>query len=121
MADVLDKRLVLARFGNDAQFLQEMVSLFLESSTGWLAEIRMALSREDALQVRKVAHTLKGSTGNFLARDAAAAALRLEETARSGDLSTAPEALAALEAEVKRLQEALAALVRDVLAEPTNP
>jgi hypothetical protein len=53
---------------------------------------------------------LKGAVANFAARSAYEAAFRLEKMARSGDLSGAPEAEAALAREIERLRPALMAL-----------
>jgi hypothetical protein len=61
--------------------------------------------------LKRVAHTLKGSVTNFLARDAAAAALRVERVATARDAGDLDQAIAALEAEVQRLTGALETLV----------
>jgi hypothetical protein len=54
----------------------------------------------------------------FAARAASEAALRLEKMGRSGDLSAAAEALAALAQEVERLRPALTALAEQAAAAP---
>jgi hypothetical protein len=51
--------------------------------------------------------TIKGSAGCLRAPPFAAAVLRLEEMGRSGDLTDASEALAALEQEMQCVVEAL--------------
>jgi hypothetical protein len=53
---------------------------------------------------------LKGSVGNFAARRAWEAAGRLEWLAEKSDLQRAEEACALLEAEIERLNPALAGL-----------
>jgi HPt (histidine-containing phosphotransfer) domain-containing protein len=55
-------------------------------------------------------HTLKGEVGNFGARAAFQAALKVEMLGRSGNLEGIEPAWAALEAEVQRLLPALTAL-----------
>jgi len=116
MNDVLDRHAVLDHFGGDAKLIEEIAEIFVRSSEEWLSQLHDALERQDADQVRRIAHTLKGSASNFLAKDVCAAAARLEAVARSGELTTAPETLAALELQVGRLREALDTLVHDLRA-----
>lgn len=114
MSDALDKNAVLTHFDGDADLIKEIACIFAQSSQDWLVQLREALARQDADQVRRIAHTLKGSASNFMARPVTEAAFRLESLGRSGDLSAAPDALAALELQVHELRKALDALVRDL-------
>lgn len=116
MSDVLDKSAVLAHFGGDVELVREIAGLFLQSSPDVLRQIREALARGDAEQVRRAAHTLKGSAANFLAKPVSDAAFRVEKLGRAGDLGPVPEALAALEAQVERLRSALADWDRELRA-----
>jgi HPt (histidine-containing phosphotransfer) domain-containing protein len=75
-----------------------------------LVQIREAIARRDAPSVGRLAHTLKGEVGNFGARAAFQAALKVEMLGRSGNLEGIEPAWAALEAEVQRLLPALTAL-----------
>jgi Hpt domain len=61
--------------------------------------------------VHLAAHTLEGALTHFGALAAYDAALGLELRGRAGDLAGAPEALAALETELSRLEPALLGLV----------
>lgn len=110
MSDPFERAAVLARFNNDQKWLEEMVRLFGECSAAWLKEIRAALARNDLDQVMRLAHTLKGSVGNFLAYDAAAAAKTLESACRAGQADAARDAFAALEAAVQQLNAGLKSL-----------
>lgn len=120
MSDVLDRHAVLSHFGGDAELIQEIAGLFQQSSREWLAQMRAALVQGDAEQLRRTAHTLKGSSGNFLASNVAAAARRVEELARAGNLAEAPAALAALELLLDRLHAALANWVAELRGAPKN-
>jgi hypothetical protein len=73
---------------------------------------------EDPARLQLSAHVLKGGVATFAARAAFEAALRLEKMGRGGDLSAAPEALAALAQEVERLRPALTALGEQAAAPP---
>ena len=94
---------LLARVGGSQALLQEVVELFLEDGPRLLNAIRAGLAAGDAAAVYKTAHTLKGSAGNFGAQHVIAVAQRLEARAREGDLPTAANVFATLEAEVDRL------------------
>jgi two-component system, sensor histidine kinase and response regulator len=103
----LDREVAMARVGGDAELLKEIAVLFLENYEIWLAELREAGAKGDADAVQRTAHGLKGSVANF---GAAAAALKLENLGRSGELAGMPESLAALEAALKTLRGDLESL-----------
>ena len=107
---VFDRNMALARFGKDRELLQEIVVLFLDEAPRLLSEIRASITRRDANALERAAHTLKGAVGNFGARSAFEAALRLEVMGRDGDFAKAAEACVELEKEIARLERALAAL-----------
>jgi HPt (histidine-containing phosphotransfer) domain-containing protein len=72
-----------------------------------MTEMRAAVAEGDPARLQMAAHTLKGAATTFGARATYAAALRLEQIGRAGDLSAAREALAALAQEFERLRPAL--------------
>ena len=65
------------------------------------------------LEVRRLAHTIKGAASCFAAGPAVAAALRLEMMGKDGELSGAIEACDSLEHEVGRLKQALTTYARN--------
>jgi signal transduction histidine kinase/CheY-like chemotaxis protein/HPt (histidine-containing phosphotransfer) domain-containing protein len=103
----------LARIGGDERLLRELVRLFLAEYTRWLAEIRAAVAGRNAARLRPAAHSLKGSLGTFGARAAFAAAQRLEELARAGDLAGAEETCTVLAGVLAELQPVLAAFAEE--------
>jgi two-component system, sensor histidine kinase and response regulator len=109
-----DRPTVLSRFGGDVSLLQEVAAIFRDSSLTWLGEMHELARQGEAEQLRRKAHTIKGSAGNFLAADTIAAALRVESLARAGDLQAAAEALPGLEVEVHRLHAALDEFLREL-------
>jgi HPt (histidine-containing phosphotransfer) domain-containing protein len=92
----------------DVNLLKELVGLFLDECPQRVAEIREALARRDATKLRQAAHTLKGSVGNFGAREAFEGARQLETIAQEQDWEHAEEAWATLEAAIERLKPAMA-------------
>jgi PAS domain S-box-containing protein len=110
---VVDRVALLAGVDGNRRLLRELVRLFLADCPLRLRGIKQAVRRRDAEALRIEAHTLKGSVGNFAAKEALAAAQRLEIMGRDGDLDKAGAAYVALESQLARLTEALRKLTRD--------
>lgn len=106
----IDRSAALELVGEDEELLAELAGLFLETLPEYLTQLREALAKAESHPLERAAHALKGSVGNFCARGAAEAAFRLEQIGRSGDLSRAADALAALESELKFVVADLEAL-----------
>lgn len=79
-------------------------------------QLHQAIADNDAETINHAAHTLKGSVGNFVVEEAAAATYLFEKMGRAGDLTQAPAALARLESALARLTPALAKLTTDIAA-----
>ncbi len=108
--NVLDLQLALSRVGGDKQLLREIAVLFIEECPGALAEIQQAVALGDAAKLENAAHALKGSVANFGARDAVAAAFRLEQMGRANQMSEAGEMLGRLETALSAVCAELGAL-----------
>jgi two-component system sensor histidine kinase/response regulator len=108
--DVIDRAALLGGVDGDRRLLRELIRLFLADCPQRLAEIKEAIRRGDAGALGRAAHTLKGSVGNFAAKNAFAAAQRLELIGSGGDLDTAGEACVTLESELALLSEELGKL-----------
>jgi len=77
--------------------LKEVIALFLEDCPRLIQAIREALDAGNADAVHRGAHALKGSAGNFDAKEVTALAQRLEARAREGNLETARQTFVDLE------------------------
>ena len=106
-APALDRDAVLGRLHGDTVLARAMAALMLEEMPRQFDAARRAVANNDAEALAQAAHLLKGSVGNFAAAESESAAVRLEQVARSGDLSDAPAALQVLEAALERLTPAL--------------
>ena len=93
--------------------LGELVEMFLRDTTPRLAALGEAVEAGDASTVEKVAHILKGSSGNMGARFMSELSASLQDAGASGDLSDAAGRVEQLEAEFARVRQALATLARD--------
>ncbi len=109
---VLDEPALLARMDGDMPLLLELAALFLAECPKLLEDIRNAIAKGDAKALRGAAHTLKGSVGNFAAKQACEAALTLETMASASDLSRAQDTYAILQGEIALIERQLRGLVQ---------
>ena len=106
----LDLASALARVGGDEELLKEIAGIFLEQCPEALTEINRAIETADGEALEHAAHSLKGSVGNFGAKDAYDAALRLELAGRHREFGRTGEALSDLERALDTLNPQLAKL-----------
>ncbi len=104
---VFDPEELLDLACGDRALARELVDTFLDDIPKQLAELRAALQRGDGQELRRVAHKIKGSVGNFSAPTAIAAAKRLDEYAHSGEWSQLEGECTSLEREIQHLSVAL--------------
>ena len=93
----------LESVGGDEAMLRELAEMFFVECPKLMQQIREHIAGADGPELRRAAHTLKGSAHVFGAEATAEAAHRLEEIGREGAFADAREALALLEDEVGRL------------------
>jgi len=104
---VFDSNTMLERMGGDTELLGEVIELFMEDSPRMLSSVRDAVSSENAGEVERAAHSLKGALLNMAADAAAAIALQLEKMGREKELVDTASVVADLEREMGRLQAEL--------------
>jgi HPt (histidine-containing phosphotransfer) domain-containing protein len=88
--------------------MAEILQLFRTECPRLVEQLHHAVARRDAPEVRRLAHTLQGTLGNLSASDAYAAALRLEELGRAGDLAGVEVVFATLRQRLELLDLAVA-------------
>jgi HPt (histidine-containing phosphotransfer) domain-containing protein len=110
--DVLDRQQLIQNVDGDPELLEEIVSLFFESSGEILTALRDSVRSADGPGLHASAHQLKGALANVGARAAAQAAYELERMGKAGELTRLEEALTSLEEEMDRLEPELRGLVR---------
>jgi len=111
---------LLERVGGSPELLVEVIDLFLEDGQQLLTTIQEALARGDADGVRRGAHALKGSAGNFGASTLVAVAHQIEMNALAGSLGSLADRLPTLETELTALSAELVDL-RNRLALDSHP
>ena len=109
---VLELQEALDRVDGDRDLLGEIAGLFLADVDEMMDVVRKAVDAKDGPALHRAAHRLKGSVVTLAAAPAADAVLALELLGRDGQVEAAGEALTRLEAEIPRLVDALAPLVK---------
>ena len=102
-----DVEQALSNMDGDEELLRETVELFLKEYPKILVRLHTALADTDAKTLEREAHSIKGAAANLGATAAYEAAFRLEQIGRAENWGRAPDALTALERELKRLEKAL--------------
>jgi HPt (histidine-containing phosphotransfer) domain-containing protein len=109
---VLDELRVLGR-ATEPDFVAELVDEFVHDTELRLVELRAALEVDDAVSVARIAHSIKGSSGQLGGRRLALSCGRLERKAANGRLSEARIDLREVEFDYREL--------RGVLTQPRTP
>ena len=84
-----------------------VIESFLKSAPKHAEAARKAISDTDPDQLRRAAHSLRGTSGLLGANSVAAVCQHLEEIGKSGSTSGAEEWLGRLETEIERISEPL--------------
>lgn len=92
---------------DEPDLIQELVGLFKRETLSQIEAIRAAITAEDAEQLWKAAHSLKGSSANLGVRRVSGLGAELEKKGRSGAVEGAGALLAQLEREYARACRAL--------------
>lgn len=100
--DVIDLAEVLERVQNDRELLIELFDIFSEDYPAKVVAIKEAVEKKDFIQIRDVAHSMKGASGNISAKKVNASFLKIEQMAKNNILTGIEEALKEL---AENLQE----------------
>jgi CheY-like chemotaxis protein len=106
---IWDPTLTLARLDGDEALLAEVVEIFLDEAPRQLNALRRAIDTGDTAIAAETAHSLKGQLGYFGVAEISSRARRLEELARSGNLSTLTLEFPELAAEIEILLQTMRA------------
>jgi HPt (histidine-containing phosphotransfer) domain-containing protein len=104
----VDRASLLERVEGDQELLAELIHLFREDIPQLLDAMRNALQQGDMASLERSAHSMKGAAGNLSGNVAVDAALRLEQSAKNGDVESSKANLATLQSAIDRLLAALA-------------
>jgi PAS domain S-box-containing protein len=105
----VDWNVARKRLGSEPKLLREFCDLMKSQMPSLLADIRRAIETRDFKLLRRAAHTMKGSVSYFGAESLAQSALALEKVGREEVLDGASSMLTAIEPELARVLDAIAA------------
>ncbi len=96
-----------------AEFIAEVIEVFLADAPALLASLRSSLERQDLEELRRAAHTLKSNGATLGAAGFTELCRTVEQSARDGRLEGLPQLVDLVEQEYGILQQALPALVSE--------
>ena len=102
---VFDVKGVLVRLDGQVDFAEEMVDTFVSDAMNKISEIESALDNEDQADVRRLAHSLKGSSAYVGAERLRKVAFGIERAAEHGKLDKARESFENLGREFECLKQ----------------
>jgi signal transduction histidine kinase/DNA-binding response OmpR family regulator len=108
-APVFDENALVARLLGDEPIAREILLEFLQDAVRQILEIGKAVQGTDAPLVRRLGHTLKGSSANVGATSMATLALKIEQAGAAADFETAAALATRLDGEMDALKKAVAA------------
>ena len=94
----------------DEELVVTLIDIFLDQTPKLLGELDAAVAANNVSSVERTAHSLKGSSGNFGAKNAWQLAQTVEYAARGGDISGAAESSKQLNEELQLVMTALKAI-----------
>ncbi len=100
---LFDREGALRQVDGDEGILRELAEAFLEQAPQLMGRIRAAVRENDARELRRGAHTLKGSAAVFAATPVVEAALAVESLAREERLDEVGDAIERVAVLVERL------------------
>jgi signal transduction histidine kinase/CheY-like chemotaxis protein len=90
-----DERAALGRAGGDRALLLEIITIFLDESPAWLKRIDEAVAAGNAVELRRLAHTVKGAADQCGISRVFEGAFELERLSRDGRVDRERSARAA--------------------------
>ncbi len=89
--------------GDDPEFVAELIDDFVADAPAQLESLREAATSGDAIGAKRAAHTLKGNSRTFGARELASLCQEAEAAAGAGDLAAILARVDEIDAEWRRV------------------
>ena len=109
---MFDETALLKGLRGNVKLLTEVLELFLEECPTWKSEIKKAGESGDSKELGRLAHAVRGASGNLGAGEVAELAGRLEDKIRVNDLNDVDLLVKAIDRDLGLLQQDLERLVR---------
>ena len=102
---IFDVNSLMERISGDKEFLEELIAIFIKDTPKHFTLLKAAYENSNLEEIRQIAHTIKGSAGNFGASSLQKIALSLEQAAQEDNLSRVAHFIDAVEIEFEILKE----------------
>ena len=96
------------RIGRNADFLRDLISLFLSSQPKDIGSLRQAIDAGDLSRSKRIAHRIAGAFASLAMDIMAHSALEIERQAAAGDLVACNTSMTELEARFEIVKSQLA-------------
>jgi len=107
-SSVIDFEASMRRLANDINLFRDVIGYFESDAPELIRALKNAWEENDASEVQRCAHSIKGLVGNFGAAAATDAAFEIEKKAKSSDFESVALLLPQLEKRLDEVQRALA-------------
>lgn len=102
----------LRELSPDADFLRELVEIYLQDTPQRMVELEEALGKNDLSGAARAAHTIKGSSSNFGAIKLTKLAHDIELQGKAGSFADSPASLNNLKAEYAQVAQTLSKIIQ---------
>jgi len=101
--NVLDLNEFLQRVQEDKELLVELLDIFSEDFAGKRKSLGEAVTQEDYEQVRNIAHSLKGASGNISAKNLREIFMKVEDMGKRGEFQNIEQLMSEADKEFEML------------------
>ncbi|MCP4714082.1 MAG: response regulator, partial [Deltaproteobacteria bacterium] len=105
--NIFDRARLFKRLSNDRKLFTRVINLFLEKTPAQIDELQRACHDGNAGEVKRISHSLKGSSATISADNLRKAALQIETAGEAGRLDTAGTLIPVLVKEYTQLKNTL--------------
>ena len=112
--DVLDLQEFLDRVQDDKDLLLELLDIFSEDYQVKRKGLDLAVSQKNYEDLRGIAHSLKGATGNISAKSLRMLFMKLEEMGKNNTVDGAAPILIHVDEEFKKFQERVSIVKKEL-------
>ena len=112
--DVLDLKEFLERVQDDKELLLELLDIFQQDFQDKRVLLNTAIESNDYEQIKSIAHSLKGASGNISAKALRATMLSFEEIVRAKNLTEARNVFHKMDGQFEALKNRIQILKKEL-------
>ena len=95
---------LLSVFGDDREFFSDLFKTYYEDNSTRMDELQSKMNTNDAEAIEKIAHSIKGASGNIGADAMKEFAAELEKMGRESQLNEAPSIIESMTNEFEKIR-----------------